>query len=83
VTGGCKNCIKRSYIYSSPSIVRMIKSRGVRWAGHVARIGAKRNAYGILAGKPERTSHQEEQDVGGWIIIKWIRERYDGLLWTG
>jgi hypothetical protein len=31
----------------------MIKSRRMRWAGHVARMGEKRNAYGILVGKPE------------------------------
>jgi hypothetical protein len=40
-------------LYSSPSIIRMIKSRRIRCAGHVARIGEKRNAYGILVGKPE------------------------------
>jgi hypothetical protein len=40
-------------IYCSPSIIRMIKSRRVKWAGHVARMGAKRNAYTILVGKPE------------------------------
>jgi hypothetical protein len=38
-------------LYSSPSIIRMIKSRGVRWTGHVARMGEKRNAYKILVGK--------------------------------
>jgi hypothetical protein len=38
---------------SSPSIIRMTKSRNVTWVGHVARIGAKRNAYRILVGKPE------------------------------
>jgi hypothetical protein len=38
---------------SSPSIIRMMKSRRIRWAGHIARMGAKRNAYGILVGKPE------------------------------
>jgi hypothetical protein len=32
----------------------MIKARRVRWAGHIARMGAKRNAYGVLVGKPER-----------------------------
>jgi hypothetical protein len=32
-------------LYSSPSIIRIIKSRSMRWAGHVARMGEKRNAY--------------------------------------
>jgi hypothetical protein len=40
-------------LYSSPSIIRIIKSRRMRWAGHVARIGGKRNAYRLLVGKPE------------------------------
>jgi hypothetical protein len=40
-------------LYSSPSVIRMIDSRRMRWAGHVARIGEKRNAYRILVGKPE------------------------------
>jgi hypothetical protein len=40
-------------LYSSPSIIRMIKSRRMRWAGHVARMGEKRNAYRLLVGKPE------------------------------
>jgi hypothetical protein len=35
------------------NIIRIIKSRRMRWAGHVARIGAKRNAYRILVGKLE------------------------------
>jgi hypothetical protein len=40
-------------LYSSPNIIRMIKSRRMRWAGHVARMGEKRNAYRILVGKSE------------------------------
>jgi hypothetical protein len=40
-------------LYSSPSIIRMINSRRMRRTGHVARMGAKRNAYWILVGKPE------------------------------
>jgi hypothetical protein len=40
-------------LYSSPSIIRMIKSRRRKWAGHVARMGEKRNAYRILVGNPE------------------------------
>jgi hypothetical protein len=39
--------------YCSPSILRIIRSRRMRWAGHVARMGEKRNAYRILVGKPE------------------------------
>jgi hypothetical protein len=40
-------------LYSSPSIIRMIKSRRMRWTGHATRMGEKRNAYRILVGKPE------------------------------
>jgi hypothetical protein len=39
--------------YSSASIIRIIKSRRMRWAGHVARMGGKRNVYRLLVGKPE------------------------------
>jgi hypothetical protein len=41
-------------IYFSPNIIRMIKSRRMRWAGRVASMGKKRNAYMVLVGKPER-----------------------------
>jgi hypothetical protein len=40
-------------MYFSPNIIRTIKSRRMRLAGHVARMGEKRNAYRILVGKPE------------------------------
>jgi hypothetical protein len=40
-------------LYSSPNIIRMFKSRKMRRAGHVARMGETRNAYRILVGKPE------------------------------
>jgi len=40
-------------LYSSPNIVRVIKSREMRWAGHVARMGEEREVYRILVGKPE------------------------------
>ncbi|KAJ4432614.1 hypothetical protein ANN_21237 [Periplaneta americana] len=40
-------------LYSSPDIIRNIKSRRLRWAGHVARIGESRNAYRVLVGRPE------------------------------
>jgi hypothetical protein len=40
-------------LYSSPNIIRVIKSRRLRWAGHVARMGERRGAYRALVGKPE------------------------------
>jgi hypothetical protein len=40
-------------LYSSPNIVRVIKSRRMRWAGHVARMGDGRGVYGALVGRPE------------------------------
>jgi hypothetical protein len=52
-----KNCEEINVVlhklYSSPSIIRMIKSRRTRWAGHAARIEENRNAYRTLMGKPE------------------------------
>jgi hypothetical protein len=42
-----------SDLYSSPSIIRIMKARRMRWAGHVARMGEKRNVYRLLVGKPE------------------------------
>jgi hypothetical protein len=42
-----------SALYSSPNIIRVIKSRRLRWAGHVARMGERRGACRTLVGKPE------------------------------
>jgi hypothetical protein len=55
VTGGWRELHKEELhdLYSSPSIIRFIKPRRMRWAGHVARMGEKRNAYRLLVGKPE------------------------------
>jgi hypothetical protein len=55
VTGGWRNLHNEELhnLYSSPSIIRMIKSKIMRWAGHVARMGEMRNAYRVLARKSE------------------------------
>jgi hypothetical protein len=50
VTGGWR---KLHNLYSSPSIIRMIMCRRMRWAGHVAPMGENKNAYRILVGMPE------------------------------
>jgi hypothetical protein len=71
-------------LYSSPSIIRTIKSRRMRWAGHAARMGKKRNAYRLLVGKPEgkrplgrsrrRWVYNIKMDLGdlGWGDVDWI-----------
>jgi hypothetical protein len=53
----------------------MIKSRRMRWAGHVARMGEKRNAYRIVVGKPEGKRPLGRKRHRGWTILKWILER--------
>jgi hypothetical protein len=70
-------------LYSSPSIIRITKSRRMRWAGHLARMGEKRNAYRLLVGKPEGkrplggprgTWVDNNMDLGemGWGDVDWI-----------
>jgi hypothetical protein len=55
VTGGWRKLHneKLHNLYSSPAIIRIIKSRRMRWAGRVAQVGEKRNVYRLLVGKPE------------------------------
>jgi hypothetical protein len=55
---------ERHNLYSSPNIIRMIKSRTMRWAGHVARMWAKRNAYRRLVGKREGRLGRPRR---GWV----------------
>jgi hypothetical protein len=57
-------------LYSSPNIIRMLKPRMMRLAGHVARKEAKSNAYRISVEKAEGKRTLERQDVGGWTILK-------------
>ena len=57
---------------SLPNIVRLIKSRRMSWAGHVARVGESRGVYRVLVGKPEGKSLLEDPDIDGWIILRWI-----------
>jgi hypothetical protein len=59
-------------LYCSPSIIRIIKKSRMRWAGHVARMGKRRNAYRILMGNPEGKSGSS-RDRMGWYGLIWFR----------
>jgi len=61
-------------LYSSPNIVRVIKSRRVRWAGHVARLGERRDVCKVLVGKREG-KRPLDPGVDGSIILRWILRR--------
>jgi hypothetical protein len=70
-------------LYCSPNIVRVIKSRRMRWAGHVARMGEERGVYRVLVGKPEGKRPLGDLGVNWWIILRWISRRWDVGMWTG
>jgi hypothetical protein len=77
VTGGWRKLHNEELhnLYSSTTIIRIIRSRRMRWAGHVARMGEKRNVYRLLVGKPEG-----KRPLGRprrrWVNNIWV-------LWTG
>jgi hypothetical protein len=79
--------------YSSPSIIRIIKARRMRWAGHVTRMVEKRNAYRLLVGTPEgrrplgrprrRWLDNIRMDLVevGWGDVDWIVLAQDRSRW--
>jgi hypothetical protein len=79
-------------LYSSPSIIRIIKSRRMKWAGHVARM-ERRNAYRLLVGKPEgkrpleRPRRRQVDNIRmglgevGWGDVDWIGLTQDRNRW--
>jgi hypothetical protein len=76
-------------LYSSPDIIRQVKSRRMRWARHVARMGEERKVYKVLVGKrPFRRPRRRWDDgiridlreIGWWIGFNWLRRRTGGGL---
>ena len=70
-------------LYSSPNIVRVIKSRRVRWAGHGPRMEEGRVVHKVLVRKPEGKRPLGDQDVDGRIILRWIFRKWEGVVGTG
>jgi hypothetical protein len=70
-------------LYSSPNIFRVIKSRRLRWVGHVARMGEGRGIYRVFVGKPEGKRPVEELGVGGRITLSWTLGRWESIGRTG
>jgi len=70
-------------LYSSPNIVRVIKWRRMRWAGHVARMGEGRGYIGSWWGNRREGDHRGDLGLDGWIILGWISRRWYVGIWTG
>jgi hypothetical protein len=69
--------------YSSPSIIRMIKSSRMRWAGYVARMREKRNAYRILVEKPDGRLGRPRRRLLDNIKMDLRQIGWDGLNLSG
>jgi hypothetical protein len=70
-------------LYSSPDIVRQLKSRRMRWAGHVARMGKGRKCTGFWWESLKERGHLEDQGVDGRMGSKWVLGSLSGGVWTG
>ena len=64
-------------LYSSPNIVRVMKSRRMGWAGHVAPMEEGIDAYRILVGNRRERDHWGDLGVNGRIILRWIFRKWD------
>ena len=72
-----------SDLYSLPNIVRVVKSRRMRWAGYVARMGDGRGVHGFWLGNPRERDNWGDPDVDGTIILRWIFRKWEGVVGTG
>ena len=70
-------------LYSSPNIVRVIKSRRMRWAGHVTCMGEERGCIGSWWGNRREGDHWGDLGVDGRIILERISRKWDVCIWTG
>jgi len=70
-------------LYSSTNTVRVIKSRRMRWAGHVARMGEERGCIESWRGNRREGDQWGDLGVDGCIILGWISRRLGVGIWTG
>ena len=70
-------------VYLSTNIVRVIKSRRMRRAGHVARMGRREAYIGFRWGNLRERDHLEDPGVDERIILRWIFRKWDVGAWTG
>ena len=72
-----------SDLYSLPNIVRVVKSKRMRWAGHVACIGEGRGVHRFLVRKPEGKRPLGRPRCRWRIILRWILRKWEGVVGTG
>jgi hypothetical protein len=66
-------------LYASPSIIRVIKTRRMKWVGHLACMRDMRNTYNTLLGKPEgKRPLGRPRCIDGKIMLNWILEKEGG-----
>jgi hypothetical protein len=70
-------------LYSSPSIVRVTKSRRMWWAGHVARMREEEAFTGFWWENLSKREHLVDSGVDGSIILKWVFRKWVVEVWTG
>ena len=69
-------------LYPLPNIVRVVKSRRMRWGGHVARMGVIEGCTGCWWGSLRERGHWGDQVVDGRIILRWILRKLEGVVGT-